>query len=134
MNSAYACSCKKSTVTQKYEKSSKVFIAHITSTEEIVNDKSNENDFNKRYIKATYNVKEVFKGSPINGGSVTDRVYRGANCSVGIMAGLDYVIFQYSSNEISVCNGTTYYGSEHSEKVVRTLKMLRHYEQKKHNK
>jgi len=131
---AYACSCKKGTTTQKYQKASKVFIAHITSTKEIINNRSGEPYFKGNHIKAVYNVKEIFKGSPVNGGSITDRVYNGINCSLAIVAGQDYIIFQYDSNRISTCNGSTYYGNKHSDKIISTLKMLRQRHEKKHNK
>ena len=111
-----------------------MFIAHITSTKEIINNRSGEPYFKGNHIKAVYNVKEIFKGSPVNGGSITDRVYTGINCSLAIVAGQDYIIFQYDSNRISTCNGSTFYGNKHSDKIINTLKMLRHRHEKKHNK
>jgi hypothetical protein len=131
---AIACSCLQSTTTQKYEASTMVFIAHITMTEEMLGDKKSENYLSKRYIKARYDVKEIFKGFPINGGIIYDSIYLGGNCSVGIIPGHEYIVFQNSSNEISICNGTTSYRKDDNSFTLRTLKMLRHRNEKTHNK
>lgn len=44
-------------------------------------------------IEAKFEVKEVYKGEPPNSGVVRDLPYGIGNCSLGLVAGVEYVFF-----------------------------------------
>ena len=127
---ASACMCVKSNTVEKHNDASMIFIGHITMSEEVLNEEKSKNynrQYGKSYIRTTYTVNEIFKGSPVDGGFVTSEVYLYSNCSsIALVPGHDYVIFKYGTNEVSKCDGTAYYEQkDNNEMVMRTLRRLK---------
>jgi hypothetical protein len=123
--SLHACSCVKSSIEEKYKESSTVFIGHIVLAKEVADDPRAQKYHSNRYIEATYNVIEVFKGKPDNTGVVTDGVFTGGSCSVGMLPGVDYIIYLYKTNNVSICNGTQFYNTTRDKELIEKLRMLR---------
>ncbi len=74
-----------------YKTAKTAFIAHVTKTEEkFIVDPERSKERN-RYIEATFEVIEVLKGKPPESGTVHDLVLGIGNCSIGLVAGLDYL-------------------------------------------
>ena len=44
-------------------------------------------------VEGSFTVVEVLKGTPPSDGKVVDMVFGPGNCSLGLLAGLDYVFF-----------------------------------------
>jgi hypothetical protein len=126
---ASACICVKSNTIEKYNDASMIFIGHITMSEEVLNEAKSKNynrQYGKSYIRTSYTVNEIIKGSPVDGGFVTSEVYLGNCSSIALVPGHDYVIFQYGTNEVSKCDGTAYYEQkDNNGMVMRTLRRLK---------
>ena len=122
--SALACSCMKTELGAKYNEASMVFLGHITIAKEITNDPEVKKSKSANYIEATYKVIEVFKGKPVDGGSIIDGVYTGGSCAVGMLPGVDYIIFNNANNSVSICNGTKFYNSVKDVELINKLRVL----------
>ena len=92
--SALACSTvgEKPTDAELFAKAHSVFLAHIVRTDE----KAPRTDIFKAsvsYVEGDFQVVEVLKGQPPADGKVNDLVFGPGNCSLGLLAGLDYLFF-----------------------------------------
>ena len=123
--SLHACGCVKSSIEEKFQQASTVFVGHIILAKEVTDDPQAQKFPSSRYIEATYLIKEVFKGQPKNTGVVTDGVYVGGSCSVGMLPGVDYIIYLYKTNNVSICNGTQFYNSTRDKELIEKLRVLR---------
>jgi predicted ribonuclease YlaK len=124
-NTLLACSCLETTTEEKYKNASMVFIGHIVQAKEITNGpKTHEFKLN-RYIEATYDVVEVFKGAPNNRGVLADDVVRDGSCAVGVLPGVNYIIFLDKSNTVSLCDGTHIYRSVRDGVLIHRLRALK---------
>ncbi len=91
---AIACSItgEKPTDEQLFAKANSVFVAHVYRTEE----KSFQPTDSKESIaavEADFCVIEVLKGKPPADNKVKDFVFGPGNCSLGLLAGFDYLFF-----------------------------------------
>jgi hypothetical protein len=104
-----ACSCFETTIDEKYKKATAVFIGHVVQAKEVYDGPNAITDSENRHIVATYNVVEMLKGTPNDGEILTDGIYADESCAVGMLPGVDYVIFLSKHNTVSRCNGTHIY-------------------------
>lgn len=75
-----------------FRSASAVFVAHLTRTEEA---EMKDPDTGKPppIVIGHFRLIETLKGSPPANGTVRDLVYGPGNCSLGLLAGNDYVFF-----------------------------------------
>jgi hypothetical protein len=96
-NIAFACSTRgpdgSPTIEQLFAKSTSVFVAHILRTQESALKVSDI-----PIIEGEFRLVEVIKGTPPPDYKVRDFVYGYGNCSLGLLAGLDYVFFIQKEN------------------------------------
>ena len=92
-SATFACSTRGDPPTdeQLFKKASSVFVAHVLRTEE----KSIRVETKNPYlvVEAEFRVVEILKGQPPSDGKVRDLVFGPGNCSLGLLAGLDYLFF-----------------------------------------
>jgi hypothetical protein len=71
-------------------------------------DKKSEDFFGAEYVRAEYQLLEVFKGSIETSGYLSELVYTNTgNCAVSLMVGVEYVFFLDKNNDFVVaCSGT----------------------------
>jgi hypothetical protein len=106
---ANACSSLEGPPTEEqlFAKASAVFLAHVVRTEET----QGANPLlvshpTSAMVDATFRVIEVLKGEPPADGKVRSLVYGAGNCSVALLAGLDYLVFLQDGNFVLWPGGT----------------------------
>jgi hypothetical protein len=89
-NSAFACSSlgNPKTTEQLFAQASSVFVAHVVRTQESTHTVSDIPT-----VEGEFRLVEAIKGTPPPDNKVRDFVYGYGNCSLGLLAGLDYVFF-----------------------------------------
>ncbi len=90
VNCAFACSSleKPPTIEKLFAKATTVFVAHVVRTQ--------ETDLKVEgipIVEGEFRLLEIIKGTPPQDYKVRDFVYGYGNCSLGLLAGLDYVFF-----------------------------------------
>lgn len=94
---AHACSCGSSNDTAAlFKRASAVILAEITSTKAV---KSEYNDHDVEYIIADINILDTFKQPKHPITQVLDLVPDGGNCSIGLVAGMEYLFFIDNNDE-----------------------------------
>lgn len=90
---AYACSFDRQGESAEdfFKTAQTAFIAHVVKTEEKFIADSEKSKERNQYLEATFEVIEVLKGTPPESGTVHDLVPGIGNCSIGLIAGLDYL-------------------------------------------
>lgn len=96
------------TLADLYREASAVFIAHVSKTEEVLPE-PNSKYGRFPYVIGHFQLIEKIKGEPPESKIIKDQVLGPGNCSVGLMAGWDYVVFLRPENEEFI---TTFSGSE----------------------
>lgn len=88
--SAFACSSpgEPPTLDELFAKATSVFVAHVVRTQET--DRKFEGI---PIVEGEFRLIEEIKGTPPQNYLVRDFVYGYGNCSLGLLAGLDYVFF-----------------------------------------
>lgn len=99
-SSAIACSIlgEPPTERQLFEKATSVFVAHVFRTEE-KQSPVGPNKASIPIVEGDFRIIETLKGTPPSDGKVRDVVFGPGNCSLGLMAGLDYLFFVNDSQE-----------------------------------
>ena len=87
---AFACSSpgEPPTVEELFAKATSVFVAHVVRTQE-----TNLKIEGIPIVEGEFRLVEEIKGTPPQDYRVRDFVYGYGNCSLGLLAGLDYVFF-----------------------------------------
>jgi hypothetical protein len=93
-SSAMACSIlgEPPSERQLFEKAASVFVAHVFRTEE-KQLPVGPNKTSIPVVEGDFRIIETLKGTPPSDGKVRDVVFGPGNCSLGLMAGLDYLFF-----------------------------------------
>ena len=123
---AFACKYPELSQSDLFEKRDNIFHAVILKTEYVAGD-DNDN-YKHGYIVATYKKIENFKGNMPEIGTVKDRIYEGGNCSLGIMAGVHYVLMPTADGFVLRPSGTWWhrgYGNIPTVDREKELRMLR---------
>jgi hypothetical protein len=89
---AHSCSYEKFSDEQQYERASTVFIAHVFRTEE-AREPSPLSIEPEPIVEATFRLVETLKGKPPAEGKVKSTRFSNGNCSVFLIAGVDYLFF-----------------------------------------
>lgn len=106
----YACSSAPGkpvpTEEELFSQASSVFVAHLTSVEEV----SAPDDIKKIYkkiVEGSFSTIEPIKGQPPASGKVRSAPYGFGNCTIPFLAGADYIFFlQKEDNYITFVNGS----------------------------
>jgi hypothetical protein len=113
------------------------YVAHvkITATElrdssELGNDAS---DFSTEYVRVSFEEMEVFKKPKFSPDHLKEFPYANGNCTIGLMPGLEYVVFlaKESMGFVANCSGT--FGVDNagtSEEISPRIKKLREWVKK----
>jgi hypothetical protein len=98
---ACACSSRESSASdeERYGKASAVFVAHIVRTDETRASVRGSNE-PLAIVEGTFRVVEVLKGRPPEDRKIRDLVYGPGNCSLGLLAGIDYLVFLYKDSYV----------------------------------
>jgi hypothetical protein len=90
---ASACSAPDApkTTEEKFARATAVFVAHMVRTEEA--GLMVMGNHKEPIIEGTFRVIEVLKGRPPEDGKVRSPPYGPGNCTIPLMAGMDYVFF-----------------------------------------
>jgi hypothetical protein len=111
ISAASACSWDQTiTDEQRLSRANSVFIAHVIRTEEIEPPHSGA-DVSRFFadapiIRATFRTVEVFKGQPPVDATIRSVVFGGGNCTLPIIAGLDYLVFLSDDTFVSFPKGS----------------------------
>jgi hypothetical protein len=134
ISAARACSWDQTdTDEQRLSRANSVFIAHVIRAEEIEPPYSGAGvspiHADAPIIRASFRTIEVFKGQPPADAVVRSLVFEGGNCTLPIIAGVDYLIFLYNNSFVDLPGGSRALSSLRddlqTEETRRLLGMLR---------
>jgi hypothetical protein len=89
---AHACTFDRLSHEQLFARASTVFVAHVVRTEEAMG-LSPLSDKPEVIVEASFRIVEVLKGQTPKDGKVKSRVPLGGNCSIELLAAIDYLFF-----------------------------------------
>ena len=100
-----ACSYERLSDEQLYAKASMVFVARVVRTEEAkgLSPLSGEAE---PIVEATFRLVETLKGQPPPDGKVKSLVWSNGNCSVLLVAALDYLFFLHGDSYALIGGGS----------------------------
>jgi hypothetical protein len=104
--SASACSCVKMTEEQKYSSASDVFVGRVIESKWIEHSNTKENWWPDGRVEIKVQILERFKGAKSGVIAVYSDVYENSNCTVPLLAGVQYVFFLRQDSPITWCGGT----------------------------
>jgi hypothetical protein len=114
---------------QLFAQATSVFIGHIVRTAEV---EASFDGQRETIIEGAVRVVEVLKGPPPADGKIRSRIWGPGNCTIPIMAGIDYLLFVYEDNFISLPGGSTPLPSlkedlqdNETKRLLRSLRQLR---------
>lgn len=126
---AGACSFKEKTLEALFTSTKSVFRVRITEVKLAkFADPSKPKDV-AEVVEARFEVKEVFKGTAPVAGIVRDLPFGPGNCSLGLLPGLEYVLFPGEYEMVLLPTGSfSYVNAEGTEVKPRldTLRKLAH--------
>lgn len=124
---AEACSSsKKYTEEELFTKAKSVFRARIIETK-IVQFRNPDNLSEAgEVVEAKFEVREIFKGEPPRSGIVRDVPYGVGNCSLGLLAGIEYVFFPEEHDLVSFGGSFGFVNSNRVE-MKKRLDQLRNW-------
>jgi hypothetical protein len=97
ISSGLACSAIPMTKEEHFQKASAVFVAHMIRVEETAGVGLFGNA--DHIVEGTFRALEILKGKVPADQKIRSDIYAGANCTVPIFAGLDYLIFLYEETQ-----------------------------------
>lgn len=127
-SNASACSCVKMTEEQKFSSASDVFIGRVIESRWIEHSNSKADWWPDGRVELQVQILERFKGSKSGVTTIFSEVYEGSNCTVPLMAGVQYVFFLWQSPSVTWCGGTHFFNftiydrQEHLNEILK-LKM-----------
>ncbi len=117
------CSFDSATDADLFARSNSVFRARITEVKLVKSLASLQERSSRDVIEARFDVLEVLKGAPPASGVVRDLVSNGANCSLGLLPGFEYVLFPMKDDFVLAPSGS-FQVAKH-DFAVRKLESLR---------
>ena len=120
--SAYACSFAEKTPEQRFMNATRVFRAKIISTE-LSTDRMDGEKF--EIVKAKYSLIESYKGKNPKKGIVKEIPFGPGNCMLGLLTGLEYVIYLEGNDYVTMPSGSWGYFNAEGTEVVPELEKLR---------
>ena len=78
-------------------------------------------------VEAKFEVKEVFKGEPPRSGIVRDIPYGIGNCSLGLLAGVEYVFFPGENDSVLLLSGSFGFMNPNGAEIKKRLDELRNW-------
>jgi hypothetical protein len=126
-----ACSSsKKYTDKELFIKANSVFRARIVETK-IVQFRNPDNLSEVgEVVEAKFEIKEIFKGAPPRSGIVRDIPYGIGNCSLGLLAGVEYVFFPGENDSVLLLSGSFGFINPDAPEMKRRLDELRNWGRK----
>jgi hypothetical protein len=122
---AGACSFKEKTLEERFTSTKNVFRARITEVRLAkLADPSNPKDM-AEVVEARFEIKEVFKGAAPASGIVRDLPFGPGNCSLGLLPGLEYVLFPGEYEMVLLPTGSFSYFNAEATEVKPRLDALR---------
>ncbi len=121
-NHAVACSFQERTDEQKFLEADRVFRAKIIATK-LINE--NFDGETEEVVKATYKLIESYKGKNPKKGIVKEIPFGPGNCMLGLLTGMEYVIYLEGNNFVTLPSGSWGYFNAQGTKVVPELNKLR---------
>jgi hypothetical protein len=123
-----ACSSsKKYTNEELFTKANSVFRARVVETK-IVQFRNPDNLSGVgEVVEAKFEVKEVFKGEPPRSGIVRDIPYGIGNCSLGLLAGVEYVFFPGENDSVLLLSGSFGFENPDGKEIKKRLDELRNW-------
>jgi hypothetical protein len=124
LSTANACSSLEPEPTdeQLFAKASAVFVAHIVRTEET---EGLFGQSHEKLVEATFDVMEALKGDPPSDRKIKSFVYGPGNCSVPLLAGIDYLILLREGNWVLFPYGSQAFSSLQSTEAKQVLAVFR---------
>jgi hypothetical protein len=119
-SSSVACSCVRATLAERYKAADAVFIARVTAAELL-----SERDAHFEYLRARYELGEVFKGNPEKAGAL--RTHAGGSygtCGVPLNVG-DHLLLFVTKDFTSQCHGSHQYHQIRDREKVDELRRLK---------
>jgi hypothetical protein len=123
---ASACSISRQlTDEEQFHNASAVFVAHVIQTEELSANPRGGAQMQDPAVEGTFRVIEVLKGAPPKDGKVRDFVFGPGNCSLGLLAGRDYLFFLHGNNWVLWPGGSKPFIDLQSAECQLSLERLR---------
>ena len=119
---AFACSFSRPNTIETFERADRVFRAKIIATELKQEEFENES---QEVVHATYELLESFKGENPQNGMVKEIPFASGNCMLGLLTGLEYVIFLKDNLYVTMPDGSWAYINAEGSDVVPELEKLR---------
>jgi hypothetical protein len=94
---------------QKFSSASDVFIGRVIESRWIKPPNSKTDWRLNELVEIKVQIFERFKGSKSGVTIIFSDVYAGSNCTVPLMAGLQYVFFLSQSSPVTWCSGTRFF-------------------------
>lgn len=121
---AFACSISRQlTDEEQFKRASAVFVAHVTKTEVLSADPRERAEMRDPTVEGSFRVIEVLKGTPPT--TVRDFVFGPGNCSLGLLAGRDYLFFLHGNNWVLWPGGSKAFVNLQSPECQQSLERLR---------
>ncbi|WP_130300805.1 MULTISPECIES: hypothetical protein [unclassified Duganella] len=123
---ALACSSlKQPTDEELFANAKSVFRARVVETRlgKLVNP-SNPSEV-VEVVEAKYEIREIFKGAPAAAGVVRDLPFGPGNCSLGLLAGMEYVFYPDANNLVLTFSGSFGYLNAEGTDVKPRFEALR---------
>ena len=121
-NQAVACSFADRTDEEKFSEADRVFRARIIGTKLITEKFDGESE---EVVKATYRLIESYKGKNSKKGTVKEIPFGPGNCMLGLLTGMEYVIYLEGNDFVTLPSGSWGYFNAEGTQVVPELEKLR---------
>ncbi|TPV57411.1 hypothetical protein FJ444_13545 [Aestuariibacter sp. GS-14] len=118
----WACSFPEKTREEMFDDAERVFIGRIISTQlktEIIENETLD------VVNATYQLVESFKGENPQIGIVKEIPFSPGNCMLGLLTGLEYVIYLEDHHFVTLPSGSWGYFNAEAKDVKEELNKLR---------
>ncbi|MTV39876.1 hypothetical protein [Duganella radicis] len=123
---AIACSSlHQPTDAELFAKATAVFRARVTETKLAKFANPAKPSEVEEVVEARYEIREIFKGTPSSTGVVRDLPFGPGNCSLGLMAGTEYVFYPDSNGLVLIFSGSFGFLNSEGTDVKPRLEALR---------
>jgi len=121
---AFACSFSRPTSLETFERADRVFRAKIIATELRQEDFEGED---REVVYATYKLLESFKGENPQTGLIKEYPFAPGNCMLGLLTGLEYVVFLKDGLFVTMPDGSWGYFNVEGSEVAPEIEKLRSF-------
>ncbi|WP_376693997.1 hypothetical protein [Wenzhouxiangella sp. EGI_FJ10409] len=122
MLDAFACSGSRPNTIETFERADRVFRAKIIATELKLEEFEGES---REVVHATYDLLESYKGENPQNGLLKELPFAPGNCMLGLLTGVEYVVFLKDSLYVTMPSGSWAYINAEGSDVAPELEKLR---------